>query len=499
MNRLTEFQLDTDSLHLEFSESQNNFLIDISENFRNRNTINLPSAYRPFYNIILLNKIWEVQVLLVLSYSQEGWDFLPKKSKYREPFELDYWTHHCLDMDSDVIEYIDDSLKYFLKFLLDFRNNPTEILSVINTFKDIFLQKKALSKFHKDLSRIFDLSGLMFNDDLTNDNYYLKTNIQIIKIFDQIGLKGIFSGIDLNVYNEHRRFIFQNLSANYFLFMNLLIYMEERIPYLFEQYEEEKIFDLKNWEENFDNWCENVNELVESISMPPKLNENQRNSIIKELDETDFSVVSAYCGVDFTVDKNDYYFLGENEENRHTDAQKFINRLDFLSFFTRCFDNITDKRNENRYYTIYHSLQSIDGIEPTYKYLTEVDIMVEHDKWLPLYMINNPFMRDSIIISAKKKLIQINYDFKKRLILNSPLTISENNLHNLEFVKELLKQDFNQYDSLPNEIKKLETIKNIALQEAKKFLSTDSNFIDQCFSSEEYIKADILNFDDENS
>ena len=225
MNKLTEFHLDTDSLHLKFSESQNNFLIDISKNFRNRNTINLASADRPFYNIILLNKIWEVQCLLVLYYSQEGWDFLPNNSKYREPFELDYWTHHCLDMDSDVIEYIDESLKCFLKLLLDFRNNPTEILSVINTFKDIFLQKKALSEFHKDLSRIFDLSGLIFNDYLTNDNYYLKKNIQIIKIFDQIGLKVIFSGIDLNVYNEPRKFIFQNLSSNYFLFMNLLIYM----------------------------------------------------------------------------------------------------------------------------------------------------------------------------------------------------------------------------------------------------------------------------------
>jgi hypothetical protein len=493
MSKLTDFQIDNDSLQIKFSESQNNFLNGISENFRKSNITNQPSANRPFYNIVLLNEIWVDQALNVLDFSQEDLNF-----ENYEGIGLDFGalTHQCfIDMDSEEIVNIDKSLKCYLKLLLNFRNNPLEILSVISTFKDIFLQKKALIEFHKDLSRIFDLSGLMFNDDLTNENYYLKKNIQIIQIFDQIGFKEIFSGIDLSIDNEPRRFIFQNLSANYFLFMNLVIYMEERIPYLFGQFKENESFDLKNWQENFDSWHKNVNELVESISMPPKVNENQRNCISKTLDETDFGILSAYSGVDFIVDGNDYDFLGENEENRYTDAQQFITRLDFLDLFIACFFDVSHKLIENGYYAIYHSLQYIDGIEPAYKYLLEEMIMVEHDKWLPLYMINNPFMRDNIIISAKKKLIQINYDFKKRLILNSPLIVSENNLHNLEFVKELLKQDFNQYNSLPDEIKNLKDIKNLALKEAKKFLST--NVDEQYFSSEEYIKS-ILNFNDDD-
>jgi hypothetical protein len=391
-----------------------------------------------------------------------------------------------------VFEEIDDSLNFFLKFLLHFRNTPTEILSVIKTFKDSFLSKQAICEFHKDLNRIFDLSGLMFNDGFTFENSYLKTNIQIAQIFDQIGFKEIFSGIDLNENNKPRRFVFQNLSTNYFLFMNLLIFMEERIPYLFGQFEEEKSFDLKNWQDNFDHWFENVNELVESISMPPELNENQRKCIVKSLEETDFSAVSTYSGIDFIVDNPDYYFLGENKDNLHQDAQQFITRLDFLSLFTECFDDVTGKIIDNDYYAIYHSINSIGGIELTYKSPIEEMIMVDQDKWLRLYMINNAFMRDNVIVSSKKSQIQINYDFKNRFIINSPLIVSENNLHNIEYVKEILKQDFNQYNYLPVEIKKLEMVQIIAVEEAKKFISKNVN--DKYFSSEEYIKFS-LNFD----
>ena len=499
MNKLTEFQFEINHLQNEFSEYQCDFLNDISYKFLKTQKADLPNANNTCHNIVLLNKIWVDNILHTFHYSQGdeiNWDNFSKYSDYFEPYELYSWACNCLDMDPRVMEEIDESLKYFLKLLLDFRNNPTELLSVINTFKDSFSQKKALSEFHKDLNRIFDLSGLMFNDDLTNENYYLKTNIQIIQIFDQIGFKDIFSSIDLSENKKPRGFVFQNMSANYFLFMNLLIYMDERIPFLFGRFSEVKRFDLKNWQDNFDSWCENVNELVKSISMRPKLNENVRNGIIKTLDETDFGIISAYSGVDFIVhEKDNQYVLGENNENRHTDAERFINRLDFLDLFTLSgFHDVTANVIKNDYYAIYHSLQTIDGIEPTYKYLLEEMIMVEHDKWLPLYMINNPFMRDNIIISAKKPQIQINYDFKNRFILNSPLIVSENNLHNLEFVKELLKQDFNQYNSLPNEIKKLEDIKNIALHEASNFLST--NVDEQYFSSEEYIKS-ILNFDEE--
>ena len=498
MNKLTEFQLDNYNLQNEFSEYQCDFLKDIADKLLKTHTSDLPNTNNTFYNIILLNKIWVDNILHTFHYSQGdeiNWDNLSKYADYFEPFELYSWACNCLDMDPKVMREIDESLKCFLKLLLDFRNNPLELLSVINTFKDFFSQKNALSEFHKDLNRIFDLSGLMFNDDLTNENYYLKTNIQIIQLFDIIGFKDIFSGIDLSEKNKPRQFVFQNMSANYFLFMNLLIYMDERIPFLSEQFAENNSLDLKNWQDHFDSWCENVNELVESVSMRPKLNDNVRNCIINTLDETDFGIISAYSGVDFIVyEKDNQYVLGENKESRHTDTKRFINRIDFLNLFTLSgFHDVKADLMKNDYYAIYHSLQTIDGIEPTYKYLLEEMIMVEHDKWLPIYIINNPYMRDNIIISAKKTQIQINYDFKHRLILDSPLIVSENNLHNLEFVKELLKQDFNQYNFLPKEIKQLESIKIIALQEAQKFLSKHVN--DKYFSSEEYIET-ILYFDD---
>ena len=140
MSKLTEFQLDTDSLRLEFSESQNNFLIDISHNFSKKNITNLSATNRPFYSIVLLNKIWVDNILHTFHYSQGdeiNWDNLSKYSDYFEPYELYSWACNCLDMDPRVMEEIDESLKYFLKLLLDFRNNPTELLSVINTFKDL--------------------------------------------------------------------------------------------------------------------------------------------------------------------------------------------------------------------------------------------------------------------------------------------------------------------------------------------------------------------------
>lgn len=496
MNKLTELQLDTNDLYSEFSESQSEFLTNISFDLRERITKDLATDNNLFYSVVLLNKIWDGYVQYILGNGLEedtNWDTIV--GLFTEPVELDYWATACIDMKPSVMKNIDESTKYFLKLLVDFRNEPSEILSVLKTFKDTFIQNDSLRKFHKDLNKIFDLSGLMFHDNLTCENYYLKTNIHINQIFDQIGFKEIFSTINLNEDKELRHFVFQNLSANYFLFMNLLIFMDKRTPFLFESTDKDECFDLKKWQLDFDSWSECVNKLVDSIAGTPPLSEDQKKDIIEMLDQTDFEIVEAHGGLGFIIDEN----------NKYEDAKQYIDCIDFLNLFI----GFSGQKN---YYEIYHTLQSIEGVKPAiaYDYTGEIinykkpiDVFVwknDQDKLrdlnigviretYPLYMINNPFMRENIIISSKEVLTEITYDWKQRMNLNSPLKVSENNLQNLEFVKELLKHDFIQFTLLPHEIRKIEDVKNIALEEANKFLLNNDPVFEDFYSREEFIKS----------
>jgi hypothetical protein len=274
MNKLTELQLDTNDLYSEFSESQSEFLTNISFDLRERITKDLATDNNLFYSVVLLNKIWDDYISFILWNGLEedtDWDSIV--GLFTESVELDYWATACIDMKPSVIGNIDESTKYFLKLLVNIRNEPTEILSVLKTFKETFIQNDSLLEFHTDLNKVFDLSGLMFNDNLTCENYYLRTNTRINQIFDQIGFKEIFSTINLNEDKELRHFVFQNLSANYFLLMNLLIFMDKRTPFLFESTDKDECFDLKKWQLDFDSWSESVNKLVDSIAATPPLSE----------------------------------------------------------------------------------------------------------------------------------------------------------------------------------------------------------------------------------
>lgn len=497
MNKL--FKLENSNYNTELSDIQLKFLNECSSKFENTESFNIPISYKPFYDVILLNKIWDRYILEVLSYlSQIGMDPNEWELEEYEPNDLVGSVIDYVKMEPEVIKDLNESNRSFLGLLLDFRNKPLEILSILNTFKEYFIQKEPLCEFHKDLNRIFDLSGLMYNEDLTKDNYYLKLNFVIRKIFNQLGFKDIFTGFNMNEYNKPRQYIFQNLSVNYFLFMNLLIYMDEKMSFWDKIYINENVFDIKIWQDNFDEWIGNVVKISESLVYPPNISEERKQNIIKILDETDFGIVSSYGGLDFYVkDKNsDSYILGENKENRYKDTQQFINQLDFLNLFKRHAEDIYT------YYEIYHSLQSIYEKEQTftlcefgnevyYEYPINVNISYNSycNELYPLFMLNNPFMRETLILSSKNQITEILYDWKQRLFIDSPLIASESNLHNLEFVCELLKHDFNQYTFLPDEIKKIEKIKKNALEEGINFMSNSGDVSDDYYSSEEYIKS----------
>lgn len=498
MNKL--FKLENSNYNTELSDIQLKFLNECSSKFENTESFNIPISYKPFYDVILLNKIWDHYIFVIICnrFTLFELDPILCELEDRDPNDLVGSIRDYLKMEPEAIKDLNESNRSFLGLLLDFRNKPLEILSILNTFKEYFIQKEPLCEFHKDLNRIFDLSGLMYNEDLTKDNYYLKLNIIIRKIFNQLGFKDIFTGINMNEYNKPRQYIFQNLSVNYFLFMNLLIYMDEKMSFWDKIYINENVFDIKIWQDNFDEWIGNVVKISESLVYPPNISEERKQNIIKILDETDFGIVSSYGGLDFYVkDKNsDSYILGENKENRYKDTQQFINQLDFLNLFKRHAEDIYT------YYEIYHSLQSIYEKEQTFtlcelgekmNYDYPINVNISLDRYYsvlyPLFMLNNPFMRENLILSSKNQITKILYDWKQRLFIDSQLSASESNLHNLEFVCELLKHDFNQYTFLPKEIKKIEKIKKNALEEGINFMSNSGDVSDDYYSSEEYIKS----------
>ena len=497
MNKLTKLELFSNDLCTKFSKSQSEFLVNISYYLKEKITKDLSTDNSLFYRVVLLNKIWDDYTSSIIWNGLEedtDWDSII--GLFTDPVELDFWTTACIEMEPSAMKSMDESTRCFLKLLVSFRNEPSEIVTVLKIFRDTFTLNDSLREFHTELNKIFDLSGLMFNDDLTRENYYLKTNIYINQIFDEIGFKELFLSKNLNEDKKVGQFVFQNLSANYFLFMNLLFYMDKRTNFLFESTDKVEAFDLNKWQLEFDSWSKSVNNFVDSIAGTPSLNEDQKKDIIAILDQTDFGIVEAYDGLDFKIDEN----------NKYEDVKQYVDCIDFLNLF------VFGSSRQNSYYEIYHSLQSIDGVEPAIaynwhggeiNYKKPIDVYIWkknqdklHDlknhlirETYPLYIINNPFMRDNIIVSSKQTLTEITYDWKQRLILFSPLSVSENNLNNLEFVKELLKHDFLQYTLLPYEIKQKEEIKNIALEHAFKFLSTNNNISDTFFSSQEFIKG----------
>ena len=279
--------------------------------------------------------------------------------------------------------------------------------------------------------------------------------------------------------------------------MNLLFYMNKRTPFLFESTDKVEAFDLNKWQSEFDSWSDSVNNLVDSIAGTPNLNEDQKKDIIARLEEIDFKLLESFCGLYFEIDEN----------NKYEDAKQYLDCLDFLNLF-----------RGNKYFEVYHTLQSIDGVEPAtaynwhggeINYKKPIDVYIwksNQDKFYnvkfydlrdyifrhrfyPLYMINNQYMRENIIVTSKEILTEITYDWKQRLTLTSPLSVSENNIRNLEFVKELLRHDFHQFMILPDEIKQNEEIKDIAIKQAFNFLS--KHVIDDYYTSLEFIKSEL--------
>jgi hypothetical protein len=497
MNRLIELVLDTNELYSNFSESESHFLTNISFAIKEKITKELSTENSLVYSIILLNKIWdEYTSSIIWNGLEEETDWDSIIGLYTDPVELDFWTTACIEMEPSAMKSMDESTICFFKLLVSFRNAPSEIVTVLKTFRNTFTLNDSLHEFHTELNKIFDLSGLMFNEDLTRENYYLKTNIYINQIFDQIGFKELFLSKNLNEDKKVGQFVFQNLSANYFLFMNLLFYMNKRTPFLFENTDKVEAFDLKKWQSEFDSWSDSVNSLVDSIAGTPNLNEDQKNDIIARLEEIDFKLLESYCGLYFEIDEN----------NKYEDAKQYLDCLDFLNLFKSTYPR------KNTYFEVYHTLQSIYGVEPAtaynwhggeINYKKPIDVYIwksNQDKLhdlkdciirhrYPLYMINNQYMRENIIVTSKEILTEITYDWKQRLALISPLSVSENNIRNLAFVKELLRHDFYQFMRLPDEIKQNEEIKEIALKQAFNFLS--KHVIDDFFTSPEFIKSEL--------
>jgi len=123
------------------------------------------------YDIVLLNKIWLEYVQTILFKGMGDCDL------FFEYVDIQFYIDNYMAKDSKLFENLDKSLNNFLNLLEDLRNNPEIVISAFENCKEFFTDFKNTCLFQSDLKHIFDLSGLLYNEKLIENNFYFKKTL----------------------------------------------------------------------------------------------------------------------------------------------------------------------------------------------------------------------------------------------------------------------------------------------------------------------------------
>lgn len=486
MNKLTEIQKENKNL---ISEKQKNKL-DTIKNILSNKTIEDFSENDYMYDVVLLSKIWYEYVSTIILKGIEDHRFSI------EFVELDYYSENYINKNPKIFEDLDNSLNFFLKLLTHFRNDPDLILSVLECFPDYFNDFEKSNEFHSDLEHVFDLSGLMFSEKLTKNNTYLKKTILAEQIFSSIGLGTIFEGFKLDdeFEKDQEHFVLQNLSFNFFIFNNLLIFMNEefRISNLIELSK-----NIKNWKNKFDNCIETINNFTQKLISSPILLEDEIQLIYKKFDDINFEEIERWTGNYFDNDYNEIDFdeIDSISNNNLSYYSEYFDCLEFLNVI-KSFCGLENYS----YQTIFESLLNFCDLKKTFEfgadlrvYTNPVDVQVRIKKtkdstdnsYYPLFIFDNEYMKENFTLTEQKQFINFSYDSHGSVILSDYFLVKTDNFNNLEFVKEALRHNFLLFNCMPILMRKNTEIYSIAIDQGVKFLDNEG--------VEDYLIDDILN------